>query len=109
MSSPGLKRLLGLSDKSQVSTLSTLIISAGYTLSKGIMITVDTIMVEISKFLINLFIFVMRVVKVKPGLQARFNFSCRSPRTFYGVLSIYPVSATGLILLPKYAMPPQLI
>ena len=109
MSSPGLKRVLGLSDKSQVSTLSTLIISEGYTLSKGIMIAVDTMAVEISRFLIMLFILVVRVVKVKPGIQARFNFSCRNPRTFYGVLSIYPVSATGLILLPKYAMPPQLI
>ena len=114
MSSPGLKRVLGLSDKSQVSTLSTLTISAGYTLSKGIMITVDTIRAEISRLLIiKLFMLVVKVfdrgVEVKPGLQARFNFSCKNPRTFYGVLSIYPVSTTGLMLLPKYAMPPQLI
>ena len=113
MSSPGLKRVLGLSDKSQVSTLSTLIISAGYTLSKGIMITAETMTVKMRRFLIKLFMLVVKVfdrgAEVKPGLQARFNFSCKNPRTFYGVLSIYPVSTTGLMLLPKYAMPPQLI
>ena len=109
MSSPGLKKVLGLFDKSQVSMLSTLIISAGYTLSKGVMFTADTMMVKMSRFLIVFIVVVVWAVKVEPGLQARFNFGYRNTGILYGVLSIYPVSTTGLTLLPKYAMPPQFI
>ena len=61
MSSPGLKRVLGLSDKSQVSTPSTLIISAGYTLSKGIMLAADITLTKIRTLLSELNILVMKV------------------------------------------------